>query len=356
MTKKIVSLLLAALMLITLMAGCATASAPTPAPASSDTPANSDAPVTNKKPLKVAVQSFYCSSLVGLIEAEGWPEAEGLPIELQVFSSGATINEAMGEWDVAVTGGAFVYALANYDCKLIAHQIDGTDGNYVLARQGDAIIDAMGNSSKTADEVRGKTILTAYGTTGHYTLNLWLESLGVSPEECNIVNLEIANIYSSWVAGEGDLCVMTAPYCYYNMDEMNSTIIATLDAVGGSLYEATVCTKDAYDNRYDDIVTFVEWLYRANDKLAADPALAKQVVTDWYTEHGKTVSEEDVNAELTGKPFITTAQAKEITLGDFAASYAGWFASRELIESSRLDVVKANVATDIYTEALARIS
>lgn len=350
MMKKILSVLLISVMVTSIITGCGSAKPANVQPDASKEPNKS------KEPLRVAVQSFYCSSLAGLFEDEGWPEADGLPIEFQVFSSGATINEAMGEWDVAITGGAFVYALANYDCKLIAHQIDGTDGNYVLARNGDEIIGTIDNKTATAEKVRGKTILTAFGTTGHYTLNLWLDSLGVSPDECNIVNLEIPNIYSSWVAGEGDYCVMTAPYCYYNMDEMNSKIIATLDTVGGSLYEATVCTKQAYENRYDDIVTLVEWIYRATDKLNDDPDLAKKVVKGWYTDHGKNVTDEDVLAELTGKPFITSEQAKKITLGEFATSYAGWFASRELIESSRLSVVTDNVASDVYNDALSRFS
>ena len=103
----------------------------------------------------------------------------------------------MGEWDVSVTGGAFVYALANYGCKLVAHQVNGTDGNYVCARNGDPLIDAE-TPEEMADLVRGKTLLTCIGTTGHYTLNLWLESIGLSPDECQIMNLEIANVYSSW--------------------------------------------------------------------------------------------------------------------------------------------------------------
>jgi ABC-type taurine transport system substrate-binding protein len=82
-----------------------------------------------------------------------------------------------------------------------------------------------------AAAVRGKTLLTAYGTTGHYTLTLWIQSIGVRPDECNIVNLEIANVYPSWIAGQGDYCVMTAPYCYYDMDQMNSAVYSTGPAI-----------------------------------------------------------------------------------------------------------------------------
>ena len=172
----------------------------------------------------------------------------------------------MGEWDIAVTGGAFVYALANYDCKLVAHQVNGTGGNYVCARSNDPICQAK-TKEEIANSVRGKTLLTCFGTTGHYTLNLWLDSIGVKPDECNIMNLEIANVYSSWVAGQGDYCVLTEPYCYYDMTKMNTTVLATLDSIGGELYEATVCTKDAYDNRKADVTTFVSLLYQSCNAL-----------------------------------------------------------------------------------------
>jgi len=352
MLKKIVSILLAMLMLVSLMTACAGSKPSSQASeqASSQTPAAK----TAKEPLRVAVQSFYCSSLVGLIQKEGWPDSEGLPIELQVFSNGATINEAMGEWDIAVTGGAFVYALANYNCKLVAHQINGTDGNNIVARKGDKVIN-LTDKKAIADAVRGKTFLTSYGTTGHYTLNLWLDSIGVKAEECNILNLDIPNIYSSWIAGQGDYAVLTAPYCYYDMDKIDSAVISSLAKVGASQYEATVATADALENRRDDIVKFVEWIYRANDMLAADKGLTNEVVKKWYTDSGKTVTDDQVNQETKSKPFITSAEAKNMKFGDFAMSYADWYASRKLIEPSTLDAVKSNIASDVLTEALSHI-
>ncbi|MBQ8390298.1 MAG: hypothetical protein IJX52_04905, partial [Oscillibacter sp.] len=275
----------------------------------------------------------------------------GLDIEWLVFNGGAPINEAMGEWDIAVTGGAFVYALANYDCRLVGHQVNGTDGNYVVARKGDPLTEAK-TPEEMAECVRGKTLLTCIGTTGHYTLNLWLESIGVSPDECEIMNLEIANVYSSWVAGEGDYAVLTEPYCYYDMDEMNTEIIATLESIGGELFESTVCTADAYENRYDDVVKFMEILYQACDALAADEDLAVETVVNWYTNCGKTLTEDEARTSIQGKPFITSAEAKEITLGEFATSYASWFESRELIDSTGLENVKANIASDVFADAL----
>ena len=335
--KKILALLLTVVMVLGLLAGCGAAGGKDSA-----------------KPLRVAVQSYYCSSMVEYIQANELDKAAGLDIEWLVFNGGAPINEAMGEWDIAVTGGAFVYALANYDCRLVAHQVNGTDGNYVVARKGDPL-----TAAKTPEEmaacVRGKTLLTCIGTTGHYTLNLWLESIGVSPDECEIMNLEIANVYSSWVAGEGDYAVLTEPYCYYDMDEMNTEVVATLESIGGELFESTVCTADAYKNRYDDVVKFVTILYQACDALAADQDLAVDTVVNWYTNCGKTLEPADALTSIQGKPFISSAEAKGITLGQFATAYATWFESRELIDASGLEKVKANIAGDVFKDALAAI-
>lgn len=347
--KKTLALLLTVLMSLSLLTGCG-GQKETPAP-SGDAGSTTE---TSSEPLRVAVQSYYCSSMVEYIQDKQLDKAAGLDIEWLVFNGGAAINEAMGEWDIAVTGGAFVYALANYDCRLVAHQVNGTDGNYVVARKGDPLTQAK-TPEEMAECVRGKTLLTCFGTTGHYTLNLWLESIGVSPDECEIMNLEIANVYSSWVAGEGDYAVLTEPYCYYDMDEMNTEIIATLESIGGELFESTVCTANAYETRYDDVVKFISILYQSCDALAADEELAVETVVNWYTNCGKTLEPDEARTSIQGKPFITSAEAKGITLGEFATSYASWFESRELIDSTGLENVKANIAGDVFADALAAL-
>ena len=346
--KKTLALLLTFVMSLSLLTGCG-AKKEDAAPAASGNAAVSE--TVSAEPLTVAVQSFYCSSMVEYIQANELDKAAGLDIEWLVFNGGAPINEAMGEWDIAVTGGAFVYALANYDCRLVAHQVNGTDGNYVVARKGDPLTEAK-TPEEMAECVRGKTLLTCIGTTGHYTLNLWLESIGVSPDECEIMNLEIANVYSSWVAGEGDYAVLTEPYCYYDMDEMNTEIVATLESIGGELFESTVCTAKAYETRYDDVVKFVDLLYQACDALAADEELAVETVVNWYTNCGKTLTPEEALTSIQGKPFISSEEAKGITLGEFATSYASWFESRELIDATGLENVKANIASDVFSDAL----
>ena len=350
MSKKILALLLAAAMVFAL-AACGSQTAAPPAASSGNSEPTQDTPAA-KEPLRVAVQSFYCSSMAQYIQDSGLLDTLDYDVEWIVFTGGAPINEAMGEWDLAITGGAAVYALANYECKLVAHQVNGTDGNYIIARDNDPILNATTKEEQAA-LVRGKTVLCTFGQTGHYTANLWLESLGVDPAECDLVNLEVANVYNSWVAGEGDYAVVTEPYCYYDMNEINSTVFATLDSVGGSLFESTVCTKAAYENRYDDIVAFVQVLYKATDALSKDEDMAAESVSAWYEACGKTPTLEDAKTSLEGKPMISIEEAKTIKLGDFMNSYAAWFESRELIDATGLENVKNNIASDVFADALA---
>lgn len=305
-----------------------------------------------KTTLRVAVQSFYCSSLMGLIEKEGWADEYGLELEYSVFSSGATINEAMGEWDVAVTGGAFIYALANYDCKLIAHQIDGAGDAVFVAREGSELAEVYesGDQAKLAELVKGSTILTNIGISGHYGLMLWLEGMGISSEDVSFISQDMATIYASWTAGEGDIAVLTFPY--KTMVE-NSVVIGDFDKAGASMYEATVCTNSIYNSNPEAVTDFVRLLYRACDALAADPDLAYQTVSQWYADCGKEVEESDLQNELSMKPFITSKEAKEMDLTEFAASYGTYLSGQGLIEPDRLEVITENCANEILENALS---
>lgn len=354
--KRITALLLAILMLVACMSGCGASQAPAADAPKAEAP-KAEAPKAEepakKEPLVIAVQSMYASYPMGLILAENMAEEYGLELEIEVFSSGATINEAMGEWDIAVTGGAFVYALANYGCKLIAHQLDGTACNDFVCRPGTKWEAAKDDPAAMAEALKDANVLCNVGTTGHYAFCLWLESLGMQPEDVNFMSMDFATVYASWLAGEGDLCVMVAPYV--NMEHGGVTL-NSLGGVGGNLFEATVCTKDAYENRYDDVVAFTKMLYKACDMLAADDELALKTAYAWYTDNGKEMTEAEVLAELEAKPVFTSDYAKTLNLEDFACSYANYFVSQELIEADKLDVVRANCANDVLQDAMKDFS
>ncbi len=304
------------------------------------------------EPLVIAVQSQYCSSPIGRILSENMPETFDCPIEIEVFDGGPAINEAISEWDIAITGGAFIYAVANYDCKLIAHQCDGTGDDGVAARKGDPILDVLGDFDAMAEVVKGKTILTNYGTTGHYMLVLWLEQMGLSVSDVNIISQSFDNCFASWEAGESDYAVITSPYCYEVSDD--TEFIASFDSVNGNLMEATVCTADAYNNKYDQVVKFVEMLCTATDDMT-DPEIQYETVMNWYADNAKEKTEDDIRKECNAKPFTSFEEAAAMDLTEFATAYGEYYVTQDLIEADKVETITANCANDVLDDALAAL-
>ncbi len=362
MKKRVIAIVLVLTMMLSLM-GCGQTPSVTSASPTASAGAGETTPPA-AKPLRVAVQSFYCSSPVGLIVERGWDKEAGIPFELSVFNGGAPINEALaaGLWDVAVTGGAFIFALANYDAKLVASQIDGRGGNYIFARKESPIFTVKGHNPNAPDvfgspeTVKGITLLQNTGTTSQYTAQTWLNTIGVNEEDVNIVHMDFAPMYQAFVAGQADCASLAPPHSYVDYQAQGWEMVASLQNLNGNLYEATVCTKNAYENRREDIVKFVELLYRANDELIADEKLKFDTVKKWYSDNGKNLTDKEIQSEIDTKPFIGSAQAREMDLGKFAVQYGEFYVSADKIEPEKLDKIKAGVANDVFQEALKNLS
>ncbi len=318
------------------------------------------APAQEVKPLRVAVQSFYCSAPVGYIVDNGLDVAAGIPLEVIVFGGGAPINEAMaaGLWDVAVTGGAFIFAMAQYNAKLIGHQIDGTAGNVIYARNENPLTQVKGFNAEfpevygNPEMVKGQMLLQNTGTTSQYLAVNYLDAMGLADSDMEIVSLDFAQLYSSFATGQGDLSAMTSPHSYKALAHDGWTPVASLETLNAPLYESMVCTEEAYNTRKDDIVKFVKLIYEANDALANDEQLAFDTVKKWYADAGKDLPEEDIYTEVRGKPFITSDQAKEIDLNLFAMKYANFFVRCDKIEPDRLEVIESGICQDVLDAAL----
>jgi NitT/TauT family transport system substrate-binding protein len=164
--------------------------------------------------LRVAVMPSYYSACMNYISEQGWDVEEGFKMELISFTSGAPMNEALaaGLWDVAGIGTAGVYALAQYDAKLVA-EIQTAAALDLMVREDSDIAAATGASADhpellgSAETVKGKTLLCPAGTLGQYYAGKWLEELGLSLSDINFVHMELPQAYQAFQTGGG----MTMP-------------------------------------------------------------------------------------------------------------------------------------------------
>lgn len=63
----------------------------------------------------------------------------------------------------------------------------------------------------SAETVKGKTLITNLGTTGHVQVQKWLEALGLTEDDIEIVQMDYASGYQAFESGEGDILATIGP-------------------------------------------------------------------------------------------------------------------------------------------------
>lgn len=369
MKKKWLSGLLAAVLAATLLIGCSGEPTNTQKEATESTEQNTENANTDTAEaiapedlpvLRVAVMPFYISSQIGYIIDNKLDEANGFKIEPIMFPTGAPMNEAIAadSYDVATIGGAFVFGVANFNAHVIASHINGTGGNEIWARKDTALVGVKGVNPDypevlgSADTAKGIKIVQTTGTTGQLAVTKWLEAIGVKEQDVQMVHMEFAQCYQAFKGGQADVAALTSPYCFQT-DE-NMVKVADLAQLGQQLYEEITITDKAYNNPEIKkiIPAFLKTLYQVNDELEANPDKKFEAVKKWYNDNGGSASDDDIKAECDLKPFVTSAEAKELKLGDYEATYAEFMVSQDKLQADQVETVKSNVTSEFLEEAL----
>ncbi|HJG27259.1 MAG TPA: ABC transporter substrate-binding protein, partial [Subdoligranulum variabile] len=197
--KKLTSLFLAGAMALSLAAcgGSAGSTASTAGTGETGTTAEStdagDLPV-----LKVAVMPFLNSLPIEYMVENKLDEANGFKIETVYFSNGGAMNEALAadQWEVGTLSAAAVNSLAIYGAYCIADIGHSEGGLYTLVNADSPIAQAKGTNPSYPDvlgspeTVKGAVIATSTGTISHLNVNKWLEVLGLTPDDVQIVSMD----------------------------------------------------------------------------------------------------------------------------------------------------------------------
>ncbi|WP_343250761.1 ABC transporter substrate-binding protein [Diplocloster hominis] len=375
--RKLLALTLAVAMTATVFTGCSLkpssdSGQTAPAAASDDAKetaaasgsqdakdASADQASGDLKPLRVAVQPYYNGMQMAYILDQKLDEQNGIKIEPILFSNGATQNEALSAdlWDVSMTGGAFVFGVANYDAKVVGSHIDGTGGNELYVRPDSPIAQVKGYNPTYPDvlgspeTVKGAKIIMATGTTSQLCAVKWLEAVGVQEEDVELVNMEYAAGYQAFLAGQADAVVLVSPYCY-DAPEQGWVKAADLINLDTPNYEEIVASKSAYESKKDEIQTFLKLVYMANDALEADPDKKVEYTMKWYADNANEVTEESAKAECDLKPLITSEKAREIEMGIYEKNYAEFMVMIDKLDSSQVQTVVDNVKPELMKAAL----
>lgn len=309
-------------------------------------------------PLGVQIQPYFNGVVAMYIRDKGWAEAEGLDVDLQVYSNGSTANEALaaGLWDIGFQGAAYVFGVINNDAKLVGNY-EETRGDTLFVRKDSDILKAKGFNPTYPEvygdpsTVTGSTIIFSPGTSLHQLVIEYLERIGVSVDDVSKVPMDYQTGEQVFATGEGDIAAFPTPWSLTVGETYGWVPIATLSDFVMSTGDLIV-SKDAYENKKEAVQKYMKLVYRAAEELEADHDLKARMLVKWYEENGREGNLEACRQEAELRILITPEVQKSMDYGAPENAIADFYAYIGNIEPEQAEMFKGNVVDDFWKEVL----
>lgn len=347
--KKLLALVLALVMVFALAAcgdsGEATAT-PTPAatePAADTTDPSAETPL-EPITIKVGYMNNY-GSLWSVLTAEqmGYMEEQGITLELSSFADGPTIISAMesGSIDIGYIGDG-------------AHKLCAAGNAEIIAlshiSNGDAVIG--GPNVTTLEDLAGKTVAYAAGTSSEVILTNALNSVGLTMDDITAMNMDPSAIVTAMLTGDVDACALWSPESLTVLEQVEgATKLAdnmTFSDTSISL-ASWIAMPDRVESERDMFVRFVTALFKGMD-YSADEHYDE--VAEWVAD----LLAIDYESAYNQRGDAEWLSGKEVYDGIADGTVAGYYELQQelMISSGNLESevpVEDYVAFDIMTEA-----
>lgn len=253
---------------------------------------------------------------------QGYFEEAGLEIEVQYFDNGPQINEAIAAGDVDIAGigqmPSITGGIAN-NSKVVAWMEDDELSIQAYARNDSDIVKAgKGNIAEyseiygTAENWKDKNIICAKGTSSHYGLLATLSALGLTENDITISDMEGSKGATTFASGEGDVFFGFDPQWsefYSNSDKY--TQISTCKNAGMSLYCMLIASEAFCEGRSEELVKFIEVLFRTEEELCTDENKYYDEMYKWQSFYGN-CTEELAKYSASIKPIRSLEEQKEM--------------------------------------------
>ncbi len=266
------------------------------------------------------VVSYLANSTPGLTtyiaKEKGWLDQCNLDVEMVYFAGGPAQMEASGSWDVGTSGiGGIITGVLNSDIKVlgVAARDQGLFQAFFARKDSDIVKDGTGFG--TVPEVygkpeswKGKDILTAVGTTNNYTLYCTLKSLGLTLEDVNLINMDIASATTAFLAGQGDLAGVQGTMIYdeaYQKADSEYVMVSSDQMLKSGLSVNYVASPTAWDTKQEAVAKWLELAAMAGEWANAHQEEAAQMMTDMYQTDGYDTKLEDNFITIKENPFTT---------------------------------------------------
>lgn len=208
---------------------------------------------------------------------QGWDREAGLAVDMMRFDTGRAVLEGMQayEWVIAGCGALPVIASPLNDAVvIIAAANDESMANVVLVRKDSPILARKGARADYPDvcgdaaTVKHARIICPKGTSAHYTMVLWLYTLGLTEKDVKVQYLEPAQAIGAFRRGLGDALVLWSPWTA-GAEKDGISVAATAAACDAHQPTLLVANKAQTANRRQDVQAFLQCYLRAVDAITA---------------------------------------------------------------------------------------
>lgn len=319
--KKAVSSILSLALLLALLAGCGGSAASSGAATSSGSAANTPDKTYNLTISGISGSLNYTP--IYIAQQEGWFEEAGIEMEEVLFSNGPVQMESLSSdgWDVGFTGvGGVLAGVLGYDAVVLGATNSDNGTQYVFARNDSDIVAAGQGNNSVSSEIygdaaswKGKTILCNTGTVLHYLLIKTLGGFGLAPEDVTFIAMDVPTAYSAFLAGEGDLVVLTGSAGTFPMleDTENYTAVSSGNMADTGLMCNIVANKNSYADpeKYEAMKAFLQVYFKTLDWMKENEEKAVEYLVDFSDESGNSMDADVAAKYLKADTYYTLQEA-----------------------------------------------
>lgn len=247
-----------------LLAACGTSDS---SPAADAVDANTGG---DKTTVNIAINAKTLPMVIS--KEKGWFEEEFAKLNAEVawsqFPSGPPLLESLssGRVDLSFLGdGAAITGVANgLSFQVIGMTNEGKDLNGVLVPAASPV--------QTLEELKGKKLGLAKGTTAHIYWIKLLNQTGLSPDDFDIINLQPEDAQAAFESGKLDAWVIWDPYLISNTEQQKARLLQYGSSIlaPGSMIARSDFAKDnpelvtAYLKVYAQAL---DWIYQHPDEV-----------------------------------------------------------------------------------------
>lgn len=351
--KKIIALLLAVLMLLSL-AACADGDKNSDkddkgtsdnANSSDGSADGADSMTPSGETVMIGLQpTEFCYPVIYAIE-KGYFEDEGLAVDYIIFENGAAMNEGLsaGQLDIGVNGLATVYTVTSGVCKLIGES-DTVATGAIYARPDSDIVSAKEKDGMlgSTETLTGKTVLGNASTLTQQQAYAYMDQFGLKAgTDYEFLSMDYSTANQAFIAGEGDIISVDGLNYITELEEAGMVKICDYKTATGSAYcSGLVARTDVCNDpgRAGDITLFLKVFYKAAEELMNDKESFYEGYLDWVVENGRNYTLESAKKEIEARPLFTAEDmaSPDYVMGTSTINASEFFCEIGVIEEANL--------------------